>query len=169
MLNLSIPTPDFISPSTSSLADILKELDDAYERYRRESDSLQRRKLQSSIQRALIRSQELGDEKIQIAGQMVRKKNTLQLFRWSCSLARVQIWNVCNCLRVEQSFPISVVLRKSTFSHLNFTETISRENLFAGLQQWTQQRLTRNITPYLTLPSDICLEWQSSNEMCLFL
>lgn len=51
--------------------DVLKELDDAYERYRRESDSLQRRKLQMSIQRALIRSQELGDEKIQIAGQMV--------------------------------------------------------------------------------------------------
>lgn len=54
-----------------SFADVLKELDDAYERYRRESDSLQRRKLQLSIQRALIRSQELGDEKIQIAGQMV--------------------------------------------------------------------------------------------------
>lgn len=54
-----------------SLADVLKELDEAYERYRRESDSLQRRKLQLSIQRALIRSQELGDEKIQIAGQMV--------------------------------------------------------------------------------------------------
>ena len=55
----------------SSLPDVLKELDDAYERYRKESDSLQRRKLQLSIQRALIRSQELGDEKIQIAGQMV--------------------------------------------------------------------------------------------------
>lgn len=54
-----------------SFADVLKELDDAYERYRRESDSLQRRKLQLAIQRALIRSQELGDEKIQIAGQMV--------------------------------------------------------------------------------------------------
>lgn len=55
------------------LADILKELDDAYERYQQESDSHQRRKLQLSIQRALIRSQELGDEKIQIAGQMVSK------------------------------------------------------------------------------------------------
>lgn len=54
-----------------SFVDVLKELDDAYERYRRESDSLQRRKLQLAIQRALIRSQELGDEKIQIAGQMV--------------------------------------------------------------------------------------------------
>ncbi|XP_061696810.1 inhibitor of growth protein 1 isoform X1 [Syngnathoides biaculeatus] len=51
--------------------DVLKELEDAYERYRKESDSPQRRKLQMSIQRALIRSQELGDEKIQIAGQMV--------------------------------------------------------------------------------------------------
>lgn len=45
-------------------ADALKELDDAYERYCRETDSAQRRKLQLSIQRALIRSQELGDEKI---------------------------------------------------------------------------------------------------------
>lgn len=62
----------FLSHLISCLADVLKELDDAYERYRRESDSLQRRKLQLSIQRALIRSQELGDEKIQIAGQMVR-------------------------------------------------------------------------------------------------
>lgn len=57
------------------MADVLKELDDAYERYRRESDSVQRRKLQLSIQRALIRSQELGDEKIQIAGQMVRREH----------------------------------------------------------------------------------------------
>ncbi|XP_077584066.1 inhibitor of growth protein 1 [Stigmatopora nigra] len=51
--------------------DVLKELEDAYDHYCRESDSGQRRKLHSSIQRALIRSQELGDEKIQIAGQMV--------------------------------------------------------------------------------------------------
>lgn len=51
--------------------DVLQELDDAYDRYRRESDPLQRRRMQLSIQRALIRSQELGDEKIQIAGQMV--------------------------------------------------------------------------------------------------
>ncbi|KAK0130825.1 Inhibitor of growth protein 1 [Merluccius polli] len=51
--------------------DVLKELDDAYERYRRESDPIQRRRLQLSIQRVLIRSQELGDEKIQIAAQMV--------------------------------------------------------------------------------------------------
>lgn len=74
MLLISIPTPTSFFSSTSSLADILKELDDAYEKYRRESDSLQRRKLQLSIQRALIRSQELGDEKIQIVGQMVRKE-----------------------------------------------------------------------------------------------
>lgn len=53
------------------LLDVLKELEDAYERYRKESDTSQRRKLQLSIQRALIRIQELGDEKIQIAGQMV--------------------------------------------------------------------------------------------------
>lgn len=57
------------------MADVLKELDDAYDRYRQESDSFQRRKLQLSIQRVLIRSQELGDEKIQIAGQMVGKEH----------------------------------------------------------------------------------------------
>lgn len=51
--------------------DVLKELDEAYEKYCRETDSVQRRKLQLSIQRTLIRSQELGDEKLQIAGQMV--------------------------------------------------------------------------------------------------
>lgn len=51
--------------------DVLQELDDAYERYHRETDPVQRRRLQLSIQRVLIRSQELGDEKIQIAGQMV--------------------------------------------------------------------------------------------------
>ncbi|XP_047226950.1 inhibitor of growth protein 1 [Girardinichthys multiradiatus] len=63
--------------------DALKELDDAYERYRRELDSLQRRKLQLSIQRALIRSQELGDEKIQIAGQMVELvENRTRQIEW---------------------------------------------------------------------------------------
>ncbi|XP_041699750.2 inhibitor of growth protein 1-like [Coregonus clupeaformis] len=51
--------------------DVLQELDDAYERYRLESDPLQRCRLQLAIQRVLISSQELGDEKIQIAGQMV--------------------------------------------------------------------------------------------------
>ncbi|KAF3843130.1 hypothetical protein F7725_001979 [Dissostichus mawsoni] len=67
--------------------DVLKELDDAYERYRRESDSLQRRKLQLSIQRALIRSQELGDEKIQIAGQMVELvENRTRQIDWHSEL-----------------------------------------------------------------------------------
>uniref|UniRef100_A0A3B4ABA5 Inhibitor of growth protein n=1 Tax=Periophthalmus magnuspinnatus TaxID=409849 RepID=A0A3B4ABA5_9GOBI len=53
--------------------DVLIELDEAYEKYCQENDSVQRRKLQLSIQRALIRSQELGDEKIQIAGQMKKR------------------------------------------------------------------------------------------------
>ncbi|KAG7215789.1 hypothetical protein INR49_021912 [Caranx melampygus] len=67
--------------------EVLKELDDAYERYRRESDSLQRRKLQLSIQRALIRSQELGDEKIQIAGQMVELvENRTRQIDWHSEL-----------------------------------------------------------------------------------
>ncbi|XP_037096047.1 inhibitor of growth protein 1 [Syngnathus acus] len=67
--------------------DVLKELDDAYERYRKESDAPQRRKLQLSIQRALIRSQELGDEKIQIAGQMVELvENRTRQLDWHSEL-----------------------------------------------------------------------------------
>lgn len=88
--------------SPSYLVDVLKELDDAYERYRRESDSLQRRKLQLSIQRALIRSQELGDEKIQIAGQMVRREHpaavSVEMFRWKTS---------SDCSRIEKSFHVT--------------------------------------------------------------
>ncbi|XP_023684290.1 inhibitor of growth protein 1 isoform X3 [Paramormyrops kingsleyae] len=51
--------------------EILKELDEAYEKHKRETDPAQRRRLMYSIQRSLIRSQELGDEKIQIVSQMV--------------------------------------------------------------------------------------------------
>ncbi|XP_028846638.1 inhibitor of growth protein 1 [Denticeps clupeoides] len=51
--------------------DVLKELDEAYEKHRQETDPVQRRRLLHSVQRALIRTQELGDEKIQIAAQMV--------------------------------------------------------------------------------------------------
>ncbi|CAJ0948282.1 unnamed protein product [Ranitomeya imitator] len=51
--------------------EILKELDDYYEKFRRESDAIQKRRLLQFIQRALIRSQELGDDKIQIVSQMV--------------------------------------------------------------------------------------------------
>ncbi|XP_034274593.1 inhibitor of growth protein 1 isoform X6 [Pantherophis guttatus] len=50
---------------------ILKELDDYYEKFKRETDAVQKRRLLHCIQRALIRSQELGDEKIQIVSQMV--------------------------------------------------------------------------------------------------
>lgn len=83
---------DLYSSSLFSFADVLKELDDAYERYRRESDSLQRRKLQLSIQRALIRSQELGDEKIQIAGQMVGTEVVIYC-KVNRSLTPYQQWN----------------------------------------------------------------------------
>ncbi|XP_058897919.1 inhibitor of growth protein 1 isoform X2 [Kogia breviceps] len=50
---------------------ILKELDEYYEKFKRETDGTQRRRALHCIQRALIRSQELGDEKIQIVSQMV--------------------------------------------------------------------------------------------------
>lgn len=51
--------------------EILKELDDYYEKFKREKDGTQKRRVLHCIQRALIRSQELGDEKIQIVSQMV--------------------------------------------------------------------------------------------------
>ncbi|EFB22353.1 hypothetical protein PANDA_014038, partial [Ailuropoda melanoleuca] len=50
---------------------ILKELDEYYEKFKRETDGVQKRRVLHCIQRALIRSQELGDEKIQIVSQMV--------------------------------------------------------------------------------------------------
>ncbi|KAK1802593.1 hypothetical protein P4O66_004245 [Electrophorus voltai] len=64
----------FLNSSSYILAitnEILKELDEAYQKHRREEDPIQRRRLLHCIQRALIRSQELGDEKIQLATQMV--------------------------------------------------------------------------------------------------
>lgn len=51
--------------------EILKDLDEYYERFRCETDSALKRRALHCIQRALIRSQELGDEKIQIVSQMV--------------------------------------------------------------------------------------------------
>lgn len=51
--------------------EILKDLDDYYEKFKRETDAVQKRRMLHCIQRALIRSQELGDEKIQIVSQMV--------------------------------------------------------------------------------------------------
>ncbi|XP_073699273.1 inhibitor of growth protein 1-like [Garra rufa] len=51
--------------------ELLKELDEAYEKHCQEEDPIQQRRLLQCIQRALIRSQELGDEKIQLASQMV--------------------------------------------------------------------------------------------------
>ncbi|EPQ12968.1 Inhibitor of growth protein 1 [Myotis brandtii] len=49
---------------------ILKELDEYYEKFKWETDSNQKRRAWHCM-RALIRSQELGDEKIQIVRQMV--------------------------------------------------------------------------------------------------
>ncbi|XP_022358717.1 inhibitor of growth protein 1 isoform X1 [Enhydra lutris kenyoni] len=56
---------------TCRCAEILKELDEYYEKFKRETDGVQKRRVLHCIQRALIRSQELGDEKIQIVSQMV--------------------------------------------------------------------------------------------------
>ncbi len=53
------------------ISELLKELDEAYEKHCHEEDPIQQGRLLHCIQRALIRSQELGDEKIQLASQMV--------------------------------------------------------------------------------------------------
>ncbi|XP_015282456.1 PREDICTED: inhibitor of growth protein 2 [Gekko japonicus] len=49
----------------------LKEIDEVYEKYKSEDDPVQKKRLQQHLQRALITSQELGDEKIQIVTQML--------------------------------------------------------------------------------------------------
>lgn len=71
----SPPVPRQRIPVTSvtseGVPEILKELDDYYEKFKREADGTQKRRVLHCIQRALIRSQELGDEKIQIVSQMV--------------------------------------------------------------------------------------------------
>ncbi|XP_073699028.1 inhibitor of growth protein 2 [Garra rufa] len=51
--------------------EVLKEVDDIYEKYKKETDSGQRKRLQIQLQRALISSQELGDEKIHVVTQMM--------------------------------------------------------------------------------------------------
>ncbi|KAI1238361.1 hypothetical protein IHE44_0013086 [Lamprotornis superbus] len=53
------------------LKEALKEIDDVYEKYKSENDPVQKKRLQQHLQRALINSQELGDEKIQIVTQML--------------------------------------------------------------------------------------------------
>ncbi|KAL7882126.1 hypothetical protein AOLI_G00089750 [Acnodon oligacanthus] len=79
--------------------EILKELNDAYERHRQESDPVLRRRLLHCIQRSLIHAQELGDEKIQIAGQMVELvENRTRQFEW-----QVELFQAC------QSSPESAV------------------------------------------------------------
>lgn len=50
---------------------VLDDLNEDYEKHREESDPVQRRRLLQHIQHALIRTEELGDEKLQIAAQMV--------------------------------------------------------------------------------------------------
>ncbi|CAG5929612.1 unnamed protein product [Menidia menidia] len=50
--------------------EVLKEVDEVFEKYKGEQDIGQRKRLQVQLQRALIISQELGDEKIHVVTQM---------------------------------------------------------------------------------------------------
>ncbi|XP_056432018.1 inhibitor of growth protein 2 [Gadus chalcogrammus] len=54
----------------SKYQEVLQEVDDVFERYKGEQDAAQRKRLQGQLQRALILSQELGDEKIHVVTQM---------------------------------------------------------------------------------------------------
>lgn len=81
--------------------EILRELDEAYEKHRQENDPVQRRRLLHSIQRALIRTQELGDEKIQIAGQMVELvENRTRQVEW-----HVEVFQACQAGSPETPTP----------------------------------------------------------------
>ncbi|KAK1174846.1 inhibitor of growth protein 2-like [Acipenser oxyrinchus oxyrinchus] len=51
--------------------EVLKEVDDVYEKYKKETDLSQRKRLQNHLQRALISSQELGDEKLHVVTQVM--------------------------------------------------------------------------------------------------
>ncbi|XP_052003907.1 inhibitor of growth protein 1-like [Xyrauchen texanus] len=67
--------------------EILTELDEANEKHRHESDPAQKRRLLHCIQRSLIRTEELEDEKIQIAGQMVELvENRSRQLEWQSKL-----------------------------------------------------------------------------------
>ncbi|XP_059355660.1 inhibitor of growth protein 1-like [Carassius carassius] len=67
--------------------EVLNELDEAYEKHKQESDPVQRRRLLHCIQRSLIRTEELEDEKIQIAGQMVEMvENRSRQLDWQSEL-----------------------------------------------------------------------------------
>lgn len=54
-------------------AEVLKEVDEVFERYKVEQDASQRKRLQVQLQRALILGQELGDEKIHVVTQMTEQ------------------------------------------------------------------------------------------------
>lgn len=86
--------------------EILKELNEIHEQHAEESDPAQRRRLLQHVQRSLIRAQELGDEKLQIAGQMVELvENRARQFEW-----QVELFQAC------QSSPESTVSVGSTAS-----------------------------------------------------
>ncbi|XP_029437898.1 inhibitor of growth protein 2 [Rhinatrema bivittatum] len=51
--------------------EVLREIDDVCEKHKNESDEAQKKRLQQHLQRALISSQEFGDEKLQIVTQML--------------------------------------------------------------------------------------------------
>uniref|UniRef100_A0A3P9KPK3 Inhibitor of growth protein n=1 Tax=Oryzias latipes TaxID=8090 RepID=A0A3P9KPK3_ORYLA len=54
----------------SKYQEVLKEVDEVFEKYKDEEDAAQRKRLQIQLQRALVSSQELGDEKIHVVTQM---------------------------------------------------------------------------------------------------
>lgn len=59
-----------VKPFACYFVDVLKEVDEVFEKYQGEQDVTQKKRLQTQLQRALIISQELGDEKIHVVTQM---------------------------------------------------------------------------------------------------
>lgn len=106
MLVSGVPLVPFLICLFVPFAEILKELNDIHEKHKQESDPVQRRRLLQHIQRSLIHTQELGDEKLQIAGQMVELvENRTRQFGW-----QVEVLQAC------QSSPESTVSVGSTSS-----------------------------------------------------
>ncbi|XP_030644213.1 inhibitor of growth protein 2 [Chanos chanos] len=71
--------------------EVLKEVDEVYDKYKRETDGAQRKRLMIQLQRALISSQELGDEKIHVVTQMMEvvENRSRQMDAYSSSFPEV--------------------------------------------------------------------------------
>ena len=66
--------------------DRLKEIEKLINTYHREKDASSRRKCLIKIQRQLVKSQEYGDEKLQLVGQMVDMVSLVPAFLYQLKI-----------------------------------------------------------------------------------